>query len=114
VGFSAGCISFSPFAWDSDEDAEELYLGISDDYDTEPKLVYPYGKNNQVYVEALHAEDAGGTVGSYASKLLADIEAMQKQSLANTPNPRGWGRALPRRPGDEEHFRRRVDGYLRL
>jgi hypothetical protein len=103
---SAGCVSFSPFAWDSDENAEELYLGISDDDTIGPKLVYPFGKNNQVYIEALHAaKDAGGTVGAFASKLLADIEKMQKQSLENTPRPR----AHP----IEEGFRWRTDGYLK-
>jgi hypothetical protein len=105
---AAGCVSYSPFAWDSDEDAEELFLGVvSDDDTTGPKLVYPYGANGQVYVEALKAaQKEGGTIGQYASKLLADIEVMQKQSLKNTPRPRAYAR-------DPDMLWRYDGGFLR-
>jgi hypothetical protein len=48
-----------------------------------------------------------------ASRLAPKIAGEKAQAKANTPNPRGWGYALPRRAGDEPDFRRRVDGYFR-
>jgi hypothetical protein len=88
-------------------------------YDTEVagtgKYHFPFGKDGEVYIDALvQAMKEGGAVGDYAKTLLSEIAGEKAQAKANTPNPRGWGRALPRRPGDSEDFRRRVDGYLQL
>jgi hypothetical protein len=113
----AGCVNYSaPFAWSDDSDAADLYH-LGEDGEGGTQLYFPYGANNQVYITALKdaIESGSPAVASFAQKLLDDIEEMQAQSKANTTNPRGWGRALPRRPGDEENFRRRVgDGYLKL
>jgi hypothetical protein len=103
---------FNSLAWDSDDDDLDDYDLASDD-DGEVQTHFPFGKNGEVYVTALlAAEKEGGAIGDYASELLAKIQKQKKQSLENTLNPRSWGRALPRRPGDEENFRRRVDGYF--
>jgi hypothetical protein len=115
----AGCINYSaPFAWNDDSDAAELYhLGEDTEDGTEPKLYFPYGKNNEIYITALKdaIESGSPAVASFAQKLLVDIEKMQAHSKTNTTRPRMmWGSALPRRPGDEENFRRRVDGYFKL
>jgi hypothetical protein len=79
------------------------------------KYYFPFTKTgNEVYVAAL--EDAmaqGGVVGEFAAQLLDKISAMKKQSEENTTKPRMWGRAMPRRPGDEANFYRRCDGYFR-
>ena len=107
--------SAAPFSWDDPTDAGELYhLGTSSD-GTEPKLFFPYGKDGQVYTSALLDAIKSGSpaVAQFAQGLLDNIEAEKKQSLKNT-DERGatWGRAMPRRPGHEENFYRRCDGYL--
>jgi hypothetical protein len=123
----AGKVNWGGFAWDTDDDDDLLdeedegsryHLGVDDDAETvgAGKFHYPFTKTGgEVYVQALQdAMAQGGVVGEYAAQLLDKIQKQKKQSLENTPNPRGWGRALPRQPGDDPDFRRRVDGYLRL
>jgi hypothetical protein len=110
-------VNVGGFAWDDDTDAEEEYgLGVDAPKDgTTPKYFYPFGKDGEVYIEALQDAIADGppVVAAYAKQLLDHIQKQKKQSLENTHNPRGWAYALPRRAGDEENFRRRVDGYFR-
>jgi hypothetical protein len=123
---SAGEINWGPFTWDDETDGADLLDEEGEDavsyyhlgYDTEvvgtAKYQFPFGKGGEVYVKALlAAEKEGGTIGQYAAQLLNQITAMKKQSEANTLNSRGWGRAMPRRPGDEPNFFRRCDGYFR-
>ena len=85
----SGCVNYSaPFAWSDDSDAAELYhLGEDVEADgIEPKLFFPYGANNQIYITALKDAIKSGSpaVASFAQKLLDDIEKMQAQSLQNT------------------------------
>jgi hypothetical protein len=108
-----GKINWGGFTWDSDLDYD-LASSDDDDDDGEVQVHYPFGRDGEVYVQALKAalkED--GVIGEYAAKLLKDITTEKAQSEANTTKPRAWGRALPRRPGDEENFFRRVDGYFK-
>jgi hypothetical protein len=97
------------------EDALSYYsLGIDAESVGTSKYHFPHGKNGQIYVQALKAAlKEKGAIGDYAAKLLKDITTEKAQSEANTLNPRSWGRALPRRPGDEPNFYRRVDGYFK-
>ena len=111
-----GKINWGGFAWDSDADGDDLldYDLASSDDDGEVQVHYPFGRDGEVYVQALKAAlKDQGAIGDYAAKLLKDITTEKAQSKASTPNPRGWGRTLPRRPGDEPNFYRRVDGYFK-
>jgi hypothetical protein len=121
-------LDWGGFAWDSDVDGEALldeegqdtlskyHLGMDSKATGTSKYHFPFTKTGgEVYVKALlDAEKQGGPVGQYAAQLLDQITAMKEQSEANTTKPRGWGRALPRQPGDKENFRRRCDGYIKL
>jgi hypothetical protein len=120
---SAGKINWGGFAWDSSDDNDLLdaedegskyHLGVDAETVGAGKFHYPFTKTgDEVYVAALlDAEKQGGVIGEFAAQLLDKITAMKKQSQANTTRPRAY--ALPRRPGDEEGFRRRVDGYFLL
>jgi hypothetical protein len=96
-----GKINFGPFTWDAPEDDEDYHLGTSED--DGPQLHYPFGRDGEVYIEALKAaEKEGGAVGDYATKLLGDIAAQKKQSY----QPK---RARP----IDEGIRWRHDGYLK-
>jgi hypothetical protein len=125
---AAGKISWGLFTWNDETDGADLLDEEGEDpvsyyhlgYDTEvvgaSKYHFPFGKNGEVYAQALvQAAEAGGTIGDYAKKLLGEIAGEKAQSLANTPKPRMMARALPRQPGDPPDFRRRVgDGYLKI
>jgi hypothetical protein len=116
-----GRLNWGPFVPDLDgeltegEPGSEYFLGVEDADDTTTTTVhFPFGRDNEVYLVALEQAAAqGGIVGDFASQLLVNIKAEKAQAKADTPNPRGWGYALPRRAGDEPDFRRRVDGYFR-
>jgi hypothetical protein len=120
---SAGKLNWGGFGWDSSDDDDLLdeedeggkfYLSEDPEAVGAGKYHYPFTKTGgEVYVQALlDAEKQGGVVAEFAAQLLDKITAMKRQSEANTIRPRMWGHALPRRPGDEENFRRRVDGYF--
>jgi hypothetical protein len=117
-------LNWSGFSWDRSDDNDLLdeehegskfYLGEDTEAVGAGKFHYPFTKTGgEVYVEALlQAEKQGGVVGEFAAQLLDKISAMKKQSEENTTKPRMWGRAMPRRPGDEPNFYRRRDGYFR-
>jgi hypothetical protein len=99
-----GRVNWGPFTWDSPDDDDLL-----DDYDLAAGEVedhYPFGRDGEVYVEALKdALKAGGVVAEYAAKLLKDITSEKAQAKANTPNPRAHGR--------DPDMRWRHDGYLK-
>jgi hypothetical protein len=104
-----GKVNFGPFAWDSPDNDEAYFLGVTTDDSTEPQLHFPFGNGNEVYLEALHAAvEEGGLVGEYAQYLLDVISKQKKQSYQpkkQTPEPR----RLRRDAGD---FRWRTDGWL--
>ena len=114
---AAGMVNVGGFAWDAADDAGEEYgLGVdAPTDDTEPRYHYPFGKDGEVYIQALQDATACGppTVAAYAKTLLDHIQKQKEQNLENTTGGRTWGRALPRRPGDEPGFYRRVDGYFK-
>jgi len=112
----SGCVNYSaPFAWSDDSDAAELYhLGEDVEADgIEPKLFFPYGANNQIYITALKDAIKSGSpaVASFAQKLLDDIEKMQAQSLQNTTGSKRIASRSHRYP-DPDVLYWRTDGFL--
>jgi hypothetical protein len=97
-------LNFSPFTWDSPDTDTSYFLGVSDDGSSQPQLLFPFGKGNEIYIEALSAAaEEGGTVGEYAGYLLSVIEKQKKQSY-QPKRGRSYGRN-----GD---ILWRTDGYL--
>jgi hypothetical protein len=101
---AGGYINWGPFAWDSDADGEQLLdeegenclehysLGIDAEVVGTGRYHYPFGKDGEVYIEALvAAQKEGGLVADYATKLLSDIAEMKAQAKANTTGGRGRG-----------------------
>jgi hypothetical protein len=87
---AAGKISWAPFTWNDETDAAEEYSLGADADGTEPKYHYPFGRDGEVYIQALlDAQKEGGLVADYATKLLTDITQMKAQAKADTPNPLG-------------------------
>jgi hypothetical protein len=120
---SAGKVNWGPFAaspGDPDggelldeegEDAAEYYaLGIDTEVVGTGQYHYPFGKNGEVYIEALlEAQKEGGLVADYATKLLTEITEQQKQSYQPKKPPPNRPRGYP----DADKLYWRHDGYLR-
>jgi hypothetical protein len=112
---STGAVNWGPFTWADDTDGADLldddddddengryHLGENVDDATTAKYHYPFGKGGEVYIEALKdAQQAGGAVADYATKLLTEITAQKKQSYQ------------PKRAARHEGLRWRNDGYLK-
>ena len=105
-------VNVGGFAWDDNTSAAEFYgLGVDAPTDgTEPKYHYPFGKDGEVYIQALQDATACGppTVAAYAKTLLDHIQKQKEQNLKNTTG----GRSRSYRYGDDTILWRN-DGYLR-
>jgi hypothetical protein len=67
-------------------DDEDYHLGTSED--DEPQLHYPFGKDDEVYIEALKAaQQEGGAVADYTSKLFGRHRGHEKAELEEHPAP---------------------------
>jgi hypothetical protein len=120
---SAGKVNWGPFAaspgeadggelLDEDgENAAEYYaLGIDTEVVGTGQYHYPFGKDGEVYIEALlEAQKEGGLVADYASKLLTEITEQQKQSFQPKAPPPNRPRGYP----NPDRLLWRHDGYLR-
>jgi hypothetical protein len=90
------------------ENAAEYYaLGIDTEVVGTGQYHYPFGRDGEVYIEALlEAQKEGGLVGDYVSKLLTEITEQQQQSYQpKRPQPRAYP--------DADRLYWRNDGFLK-